>query len=52
MRMQNGRLIICPIVGYNGVVESEATYDVLPKNLIICWPMTSESGTTLTYLVK
>ena len=31
--MQNGKLIICPIVGYNGVVESEATHDVLPKKL-------------------
>jgi len=36
----------------NGVGETEAVYYVLSKELEICCPMTSESGTVSIHLVN
>ena len=40
------------IVGDVGVGKPEAAHIVLPEDLTICFPVTSESGTISTYLVK
>ena len=43
---------VCSVVGDDGVGEPEATHYFCQRNLIICCPMTSESGTVSIHLVK
>jgi len=41
-----------PVVGDDGMRKLEATYDILPEELDICCPGTSERETASTHFVK
>jgi len=55
LSVETGHLLtgkVHTIVRDNDVEESEVAYYILPEELDNLFPMTSESDTTLTYLVE